>query len=63
MKSVFRHEKTYVKQQKLNPLEKQVFLQYTFDQNAKRFLLCFVSLENIANFLLKLQNGQFVSKH
>ena len=40
-----------------------MFLQYAFNQNTKKFPLCFIGLENIANFLLKLQNGQPVNKH
>ena len=54
MKNVFQHKKTHVKQQKLNLLKKQVFLQYTFNQNTKKFPLRFTGLENIINFLLKL---------
>ena len=57
IKNVFQCKKTCVKQHKLNPIKKQVFFQYVFDQDAKKFLLCFINLENITNFLLKLQNG------
>ena len=63
MKGVFQHKKTCVKQCKLNPIKEQILFQYVFDQDAKRFFLCFANLENMINFLLKLQNGQFVNKH
>ena len=54
MKNIFQHKKTHIKQQKLDPLKKQILLQYIFNQNTKKFPLCFVGLENITNFLLKL---------
>ena len=63
MKNVLQHKKTYIKQYKLNPIKKQILLQYAFNQDAKKFPLCFINLEDIINLLLKSQNGQPVNKH
>ena len=54
MKGKFQCKKTCIKQHKLDPLKKQMLVQYFINQNGKKNFGDFFALENIANFLLKL---------
>ena len=63
MKSKPQHKKTHIKQHKLDPLEKQMLVQYLINQDTKKFPLRLSSLKDITNILLKSQNGQPINKH
>ena len=63
IKGVPQREKTRVKQRKLILLEKQVLVQYTFNQDTREFPLRLADLENMANLLLNSRDRQPVDKY
>ena len=63
IKGVPQREKTRVKQRKLILLEKQVLVQYTFNQDTRGFPLRLAGLEDMANLLLNSRDGQPVGKY
>ena len=47
----------------MNPVKKQILIQYLFNQNTRGFDLHLTDLKDIINLLLKSQNGQSINKY
>ena len=63
MKNISQQTTIHTKQHKINPVEKQILIQYLLNQNIKGFDLHLTSLKDIINLLLKSQGEQSINKH
>ena len=53
MKGISQQTIIHTKQHKINPVKKQILIQYLLNQDARRFDLHLADLEDMANLLLK----------